>query len=290
MSASGSPGGGVRGGAFGAALSRAGRVHSGVGGDLALHEAVSAGKVASSRLRMMALQLFLISGERVPYNLGVELDIAALKDLMAPSVARQEAVVARQGAESERLRADLGDVRVGLEQVADTLNHFSARLGEAERKAATAPMAETSASSSVRVEDSGQGLRTVEEARSVAGNVIDGLRGPDLPDDPSLPPLRRLERAIEQVEKADREVSPSKREMREKARVLKSEVTEESERIDCLVAAEGAELVRRLGVEGAAEQIASALDVDSLEAIVNMLTGEVSAYVRQGRRGGEVGV
>ena len=201
----------------------------------------------------------------------MELDIAALKELMAASVARQEAVVSRQAAESDRLRADLGDVRVSLDQVADTLNHFSARLGEAERKSATVPVTETSASSSVRVKGTGQGLKDVDEARSVAENVIDGLRGPDLPDDPSLPPLRRLERAIAEVEKADREVSPSKREMRDKARVLKSEVTEESERIDCLVAAEGAELVRRLGVDGAAEQIASALDMDSIDTIVTML-------------------
>ena len=49
-------------------------------------------------------------------------------------------------------------------------------------------------------------------------------------------------------------------------------MAEESERIDCLVAAEGADLVRRLGVDGEAEQIASALDVDSLEATVNLLT------------------
>ena len=71
-----------------------------------------------------------------------------------------------------------------------------------------------------------------------------------------LPPLRRLERAIEEAEKADREVSPSKREMREKARILKSEVTEQSERIDCLVAAEGAGLVRRLGVDGGFKRLA----------------------------------
>ena len=133
------------------------------------------------------------------------------------------------------------------------------------------PVTETSASSSVRVESAGEGLKDVDEARSIKENVIEGLRGPDLPDDPSLPPLRRLERAIAEVEKADREVSPSKREMRDKARVLKSEVAEESERIDCLVAAEGAELVRRLGVDGAAEQIASALDMDSIDTIVTML-------------------
>ena len=48
MSASGSPGAGIRGGVFGAALSRAGRVLSAVGGDVALHEAVSASKVARS--------------------------------------------------------------------------------------------------------------------------------------------------------------------------------------------------------------------------------------------------
>jgi len=194
----------------------------GVGGDLALHEAVSAGKVASMPSENDGATTLPDVGLAGAINLGVELDIAALKELMASSVARQEAVVARQAAESERLRADLGNARVGLEQVAGTLNHFSARLREAERKAATAPVVETSESSSVRVEDSGQGLRTVEEARSVAGNVIDGLRGPDLPDDPSLPPLRRLERAVEQVEKADRVVSPSKRELRENARSLKS--------------------------------------------------------------------
>ena len=68
----------------------------------------------------------------------MELGIAALKELVASSVARQEAVVARQASESERLRADLGDVRVGLEQVAGALNHFCARLGEAGRKKATA--------------------------------------------------------------------------------------------------------------------------------------------------------
>ena len=124
----------------------------------------------------------------------------------------------------------------------------------------------------MRAEDSGHGLRTVEEARSVVENVIDGLRGPDLPDDPSPPPLRCLERAIEQAEKADREVSPSKREMSDKARGLQSEVAEESERIVRLVAAEGADLVRRLGVDKAAEQIASALNVESLEAMVNFLT------------------
>ena len=48
MSASGSPGAGIRGGVFGAALSRAGRVLSAVGGDVSLHEAASASKVARS--------------------------------------------------------------------------------------------------------------------------------------------------------------------------------------------------------------------------------------------------
>ena len=48
MSATGSPGAGIRGGVFGAALSRAVRVLSAVGGDVALHEAASARKVARS--------------------------------------------------------------------------------------------------------------------------------------------------------------------------------------------------------------------------------------------------
>ena len=109
MSASGSPGAGVRGGVFGAALSRAGRVLSGVGGDLALHGALSAGKVAGSPSESedATTQVGAV-------NLGVELDIASLKELMASSVERQEAVDARQAAESGRLRADLGDVRVAL--------------------------------------------------------------------------------------------------------------------------------------------------------------------------------
>ena len=152
---------------------------SGVGGDLALHEVVSAGKVASSPSKNDDATTLPDVGGAGAINLGLELGIAALKELMASSVARQEAVVARQAAERQRLRADLGDVRVGLHQVAGTLNHLSARPREAERKAATVPVAETSASSSVRVEDPGQGLRDVEEeARSVADNVMDGLRGP----------------------------------------------------------------------------------------------------------------
>ena len=114
-------------------------------------------------------------------------------------------------------------------------------------------------------------MKDVDEARSIATEVIGGLRGPDLSDDPSLPPLRRLEHAISEVSKADREVSPSKRGLQDKARVLKSEVTEENERIDWLVAAEGAELVRRFGTGGAAEKIADALDMDSVESIANML-------------------
>ena len=137
MSASGSPGAGIRGGVFGAALSRAGRVLSAVGGDVALHEAVSASKAARSPSENDDATTLPDGGGACANNLGIELDIAALKELMVASAARQEAVVSRQAAESDRLRADLGDVRVSLAQVADTLNHFSARLGETERKAAT---------------------------------------------------------------------------------------------------------------------------------------------------------
>ena len=124
MSASGSPGAGIRGGVFGAALSRAGHVLSGVDGDLALHEATSAGKVARSPSENDGATTLPDVGGACANNLGVELDIAALKELMAASVARQEAVVSRQAAESEHLRADLGDVRVSLDQVADALSHF----------------------------------------------------------------------------------------------------------------------------------------------------------------------
>ena len=271
MSASGSPGAGIRGGVFGAALSRAGRVLSAVGGDVALHEAVSASKVARSPSENDDATTLPDVGGPCANNLGVELDIAALKELMAASAARQEAVVARQAAESDRLRADLGDVRVTLDQVADTLHHFSERLGDAERKAASRPTVEITSSSPVRGDSAGQGMKDVDEARSIATEVIDGLRGPDLSDDPSLPPLRRLEHAISEVSKADREVSPSKRELQDKARVLKSEVTAENERIDCLVAAEGAELVRRFGTDGAAEKIAEALDITSVEPVATML-------------------
>ena len=95
---------------------------------------------------------------------------------MAASAARQEAVVARQAAESDRLRADLGDVRVALGQVADTLHHFSERLGGAERKAASRPAVEMTSSSPVRGGSAGQGMKGVDEARSIATEVIDGLR------------------------------------------------------------------------------------------------------------------
>ena len=126
---------------------------------------------------------------------------------------------------------------------------------------------EATSSSPVRGDSAGQGMKDVDEARSIATEVTDGLRGPDLSDDPPLPPLRRLGRAISEVSKADREVSPSKRELQDMARVLKSEVTAENERIDCLVAAEGAELVRRFGTDGAAEKIAEALGITSAEPV-----------------------
>ena len=86
-----------------------------VGGDVALHEALSASKVARSPSENDGATTLPDVGGPCANNLGVELDIAALKELMAASAARQEAVVARQAAESDRLRADLGDVRVTLD-------------------------------------------------------------------------------------------------------------------------------------------------------------------------------
>ena len=271
MSGGGSPA--MRGGVFGAALSRAGRALAGVGGDAALHDAVASAKAAGSPARSDDATTLPESGGAAAVNLGVELDLASLKELMAASMERQEAMVARQAAENELFRSDLGAVREGLEQVADTLGHFSARLGEAERKASAAPAVLAGGSTSEGPPAAAvKGVESVASARAVGTDVMDELRGPELPDDPTLPPLRRLERAIENAAKSDREVSPSKKELRDKAKSLESEVAEESKRIERLVASDGAQLVRLHGIDGAAERIASSAGVDSLEAIVNLLS------------------
>ena len=124
MSASGSPGAGVRGGGFGAALSRAGRVLSGVGGNLALHGSLSVGNAAGSPSESEGATTLPDSGGVGAANLGVELGIASLKEFMASSVERQEAVVARQAAENERFRADLGDVRPAYAETSHKLGPF----------------------------------------------------------------------------------------------------------------------------------------------------------------------
>ena len=66
MSAGGSPGAGIRGGVFGAALSRAGRVLSGLEGALRCTRLLRLAKAPVHLLRMMTLLLSLMSGERVP--------------------------------------------------------------------------------------------------------------------------------------------------------------------------------------------------------------------------------
>ena len=166
MSGSGSPT--MRGGVFGAALSRAGRVLAGVGGDAALHDAVASAKAAGSPARSDDATTLPESGGSAAVNLGVELDIASLKELMTSSMERQEAVVTRQAAENERFRSELGAVREGLEQVSDTLGHFSARLGETERKASTAPASITETSTSDGPTAAAvKGVESVDGARAV---------------------------------------------------------------------------------------------------------------------------
>ena len=271
LSGGGSPA--MRRGVFGAALSRAGRAFAGVGGEVALHDAGSSAKSAGSPARSDDAAPLQEAGGVAAVNLGMELDLASLKELMATSMERQEAVVARQAAENELVRSDLGAVREGLEQVADSLGHFSARLGEVERKASAT--ADSSVGSTMA--DSSEGPPSAADegvagARVAGSEVMDELRGAELPDDPSLPPLRRLEHALASAEKSDREVSPSKKELRDKARSLESEVAEEGKRIESLIASHGAKLVRLHGVDGAAERISDLAGVDSLEAIVNLLS------------------
>ena len=249
----GSPMSGV-GGAF----RRVGRVLSGVGGDVGHHAALVEGKGSSS-------SPVNERGDETP-------------TVVPGAVGRTE----HERAAEDGLRVQMDEMRMDLKNVLDSLGTFSSRLGETERGLdrvyRTAPeerSSKTESASEVRsttVEAASKGDVGEEEsgafekllqARKVSVGVMEGVRGRPTPDDSSLSPTKRLERAMKGLAEADDvEVQRSPQQVRRRAAEIADEVAEESRRVQEAIADRGRVLVDRYGYEGAATRISEMFDVD----------------------------
>ena len=256
----GSPMSGV-GGAF----RRVGRVLSGVGGDVGHHAALVEGKGSST-------SPVNERGDETP-------------TVVPGAVGRTE----HERAAEDGLRVQMDEMRMDLKNVLDSLGTFSSRLGETERgldrvhKAASEERSSNTESASevrsttvgaaskgdVGEEESGA-FEKLLQARKVSVGVMEGVRGRPTPDDSSLSPTKRLERAMKGLED-DVEVQRSPQQVRRRAAEIADEVAEESRRVQEAIADRGRVLVDRYGYEGAATRISEMFDVGSFEAVVRAL-------------------
>ena len=194
-------------------------------------------------------------------------------------------------AAEDGLRVQMDEMRLDLKNVLDALGTFSSRLGETERgldrvhKAASEERSSTTESASgvrstteeaaskgdVGEENSGAFEKLIH-ARKVSEGAMEGLRGRPTPDDSTLSPTRRLERAMKGLAEAEEVVvQRSPQQVRRRAAEIADEVAEESRRVQEAIADRGRALVDRYGHEGAATRISEMFDVESFEAVVRAL-------------------
>ena len=249
----------------GGAFRRVGRVLSGVGGDVGHHAALVEGKGSST-------SPVNERGDETP-------------TVVPGAVGRTE----HERAAEDGLRVQMDEMRMDLKNVLDSLGTFSSWLGETERgldrvcKAASGERSSNTESASevrsttggaaskgdVGEEESGA-FEKLLQARKVSVDVMEGVRGRPTPDDSSLSPTKRLERAMKGLED-DVEVQRSPQQVRRRAAEIADEVAEESRRVQEAIADRGRVLVDRYGYEGAATRISEMFKIESFEAVVRAL-------------------
>jgi hypothetical protein len=188
--------------------------------------------------------------------MGAELVSAALKEPTRVAAEMAAAMEARMVANQERVDAER---RQDRGEMYNMLGSFSTRLRSAEgalSKPAEAPPAYSeNAASGIGTEAESPKLDSTMEARGVASKVMSDLRGPVVSDGASLSPMKHLDRAVAGAAAADREVSPSKEDVRATSRRMEEGAAELSATMRDLVERKGERLVRQLGYDRAAEQL-----------------------------------
>ena len=182
----------------GGAFRRVGRVLSGVGGDVGHHAALVEGKGLSSSPADER-------GDETP-------------TIVPGAVGRTE----HERAAEDGLRVQMDEMRLDLKNVLGSLGTFSSRLGETERgldrvyrtaleersskkesaSEVRSTTVEAASKGDVGEEDSGA-CEKLLQARKVSEGVMKGVRGRPTPDDSSLSPTKRLERAMRGLAEAD---------------------------------------------------------------------------------------